>query len=227
MALKGPTSRMFLFSTFFVLDLSLLLQLIIFPATGQTRGRYITRAEAPLVGGQHDTEVVQSVYVEEFFHLNVVQQPKGNANYVSPNRGEVTQFSTVTHYGNVGLLAHNYLSGREFSDLSLGQEVLLLYKSGKTEHFVITEILRYQALRPKSPFSSFQNLNNKNEVLSATEMFERAYAGDYHITFQTCIAKNGISSWGRLFIVAVPKSERHTLGFHSQPNQFSVLSSIP
>jgi hypothetical protein len=73
--------------------------------------------------------------------------------------------------------------------------------------FVVTEILRYQALERKSPFSSFRNLSNTDEVLSTEQMFERAYGGDRHITFQTCIAKYGNASWGRLFVVATPKME--------------------
>jgi hypothetical protein len=159
--------------------------------------------------------VVQSVSVDDLFALDVVQQPNGNANYVSSNFGEVTQFSTVTEYGNVGLLAHNYLSGESFLELSVGQEVHLLYTSGKTEHFVITEILRYQALQPKSPFSAFRNVNNDAEILSAGQMFERAYAGEYHITFQTCIDLYGNSSWGRLFVVAKPMEGPSTLGSQS------------
>jgi hypothetical protein len=48
-------------------------------------------------------------------------------------------------------------------------------------------------------------LNNQEEILSAQQMFERAYAGVRHLTFQTCIAARGNSSWGRLFVVATPK----------------------
>jgi hypothetical protein len=89
----------------------------------------------------------------------------------------------------------------------VGQEVHLEYSDGKTEVFVVTEILRYQALDPKNPFSAFRNLENQYEVLSAQQMFERAYGGERHVTFQTCIAKYGNASWGRLFVVAAPKGE--------------------
>ena len=43
--------------------------------------------------------------------------------------------------------------------------------------------------------------------LTADQMFKRVYTGDRHITFQTCIFAEGISSWGRLFVVAVPKTD--------------------
>jgi hypothetical protein len=36
------------------------------------------------------------------------------------------------------------------------------------------------------------------------ELFETAYAGNYHLTLQTCIENNGDVSWGRLFIIARP-----------------------
>jgi hypothetical protein len=136
----------------------------------------------------------------------VVQQPNGDTNFVSPEDGVVTQFASATSYGNIGLLAHNYLSGRVFSRLEIGQELQLVYEDGTVESFVVTEILRYQALDPKNPYSSFQSLDNKEKILSVGQMFDRAYQGDRHLTLQTCIAANGNASWGRLFVIASPKS---------------------
>jgi len=66
--------------------------------------------------------------------------------------------------------------------------------------------LQYQALQPNSPWSSFRGLND-NTTLNAEQMFKRVYAGDRHLTFQTCIQAEGILSWGRLFVVAVPKAD--------------------
>ena len=220
MALKGPTSRTFLYTTFLALDLSLLLQLITLLPTGVIDSRTITHSDVPvsMAVTSDDTDPITNVYVDNILALDVVQQPDGDANYVSPNEGEATQFSTVTHYGNIGLLAHNYLSGRDFAHLAVGQEVHLLYESGKVERFVITEILRYQALEPKNPYSSFQNMENENDVLTAGEMFGRAYGGEHHVTFQTCISRYGNSSWGRLFVLAIPKSEQPFQSVESQAN---------
>jgi len=102
------------------------------------------------------------------------------------------------------LLAHNTLSGTFFSQLAIGQQVLLIYGDGRVENFVVASVLRFQASDSKSISSSFRNLD-RNETLSATEMFNRAYAGERHLAFQTCIEANGNTSWGRLFIVAIPK----------------------
>ncbi|HSL45949.1 MAG TPA: hypothetical protein VK897_21125 [Anaerolineales bacterium] len=151
-----------------------------------------------------DGDLLRGIYVANVLDLPVVQQPVDKPYYVSDRDGEATQFSMVSQYGNIGLLAHNTLSGRDFSRLEVGQEVRLDYENGKTEYFVITQILRFQALQPESVASSFRNLD-RNETISAVEMFNRAYVGERRLVFQTCIAAEGNASWGRLFIVATPK----------------------
>ena len=157
--------------------------------------------------GQKD--VLRGVYVEKVLALPIIQQPASNAGYVSNNDGEATQFGMAAKYGNIGLLAHNHLAGKAFPQLAVGQEVHLIYGNGRIETFVITEVLKYQALQPTSPYSSFKNIN-KEETLTAEQMFKRVYLGDPHVTFQTCIASNGDQSWGRLFVIAIPKAETPT-----------------
>jgi hypothetical protein len=151
-----------------------------------------------------EADVLRGVYVPNTLALPVIQQPTNDRYYVSNRNGEATQFSVASDYGNIGLLAHNTLSGRSFSKLAVGQEIRLVYGDGTVEYFVIKQILRFQALQPKSVSSSFRNLD-RNEILSAGEMFNRAYAGERHLVFQTCIEANGNASWGRLFVIAVPK----------------------
>ena len=157
--------------------------------------------------GQAD--VLRGVYASNVLALPIVQQPSGNAGYVSSNDGEATQFRMASQFGNVGLLAHNHLSGKSFSGLAVGQEIRLVYGDGRVEYFVVKEALKYQALQPNSPYSSFKNLD-KNETLTAEQMFKRVYFGDRHITFQTCINAEGNLSWGRLFVIAIPKEETNT-----------------
>jgi len=156
----------------------------------------------PIQSGEAD--VLRGVYVPNVLALPIVQQPADDPYYVSNHDGEVTQFATVSQYGNIGLLAHNNLSGQAFSKLSVGQEVELVYGDGRIEKFVITQVLRFQALQPQSQQSSFLNLDN-SETLSANQMFDRVYTGGHHLTFQTCIKAKGNMSWGRLFVVATPK----------------------
>ena len=148
---------------------------------------------------------LRGVYVPGVLAFPIVQQPVGNANYVSSIDGELTQFGMAEQFGNVGLLGHNDLSGRFFFDLAVGQEVRLVYGDGKVEYFVITQILKYQAFQPNSPYSDFRDLRN-DEVLTAEQMFRKVYTGKRHVTFQTCIAANGISTWGRIFVIAEPRT---------------------
>jgi hypothetical protein len=196
------------------LKTSLLLAILIFVFFNPIHAQALGNAGAGLPDFQDFSKTVQNgqadvlrgIYVPETLALPIVQQPAGNAGYVSFTDGEVTQFGMASQFGNVGLLAHNHLSGKSFSQLTVGQEVRLVYGDGKLEYFVITEVLRYQALQPTSPYSSFRNLAN-NETLTAEQMFKRVYFGDRHVTFQTCIEANGELSWGRLFVIAVPRSQ--------------------
>ena len=151
-----------------------------------------------------EADMVRGVYVSDVLALPVVQQPQDNFGYVSARISEATQFSMAAKFGNVGLLAHNNLSGSSFSQLVVGQEVRLIYGNGRVEYFVIAEILQYQALQPNSPRSTFRNLAT-DETISADQLFQRVYAGERHVTLQTCIEAGGNWSWGRLFVVATPK----------------------
>ncbi len=151
-----------------------------------------------------EADILRGVYVQNVLALPVVQQPADQPFYVSNRDGEATQFSMASRYGNTGLLAHNTLSGRFFSELVIGQEVRLVYGDGRVEYFVIAQVLQFQALDPESVNSSFRNLD-RNEVLSAGEMFNRAYVGERRVVFQTCVEAEGNASWGRLFVVALPK----------------------
>lgn len=151
-----------------------------------------------------DASVLRGVYVPHVLALPIIQQPQDRPYYVSNRAGEATQFSIASQYGNIGLLAHNTLSGGFFSRLSVGQQIHLVYGDGRVEDFVVANILRFQASDPESISSSFRNLD-RDETLSAGDMFLRAYAGERHLVFQTCIEANGNPSWGRLFIMAMPK----------------------
>ena len=157
---------------------------------------------APIRNG--DAKVLRGVYVSNILALPIVQQPVDDPYYVSNKDGEVTEFSSASQYGNIGLLAHNNLSGKFFSKLAVGQEVDLIYGDGQIEKFVVAEVLHFQALQPGSHLSSFLNLDH-SETLSANQMFNRVYTGSHHLIFQTCIDAYGNASWGRLFILATPK----------------------
>ncbi|HJS20086.1 MAG TPA: hypothetical protein VJ785_15165 [Anaerolineales bacterium] len=190
--------------------LAIFASLLYYPAPGRALGSTATLpgfSDFSKSVQNGDAKVLRGVYVEDVLALPIIQQPSGSPGYVSTQDDEVTQFGMPSQYGNVGLLAHSHLSGKSFTELAVGQQVRLVYGDGRIESFVITEVLRFQALQPTSPFSSFRNLDKTDETLAAEQMFRRVYLGDRHVTFQTCIEAYGNSSWGRLFVIAVPKSE--------------------
>jgi len=147
--------------------------------------------------------IVTGVYAVDSFSFPVVQQPKRNLAAISSAPEMVTQFGLAAQYNNVGLLAHNYLAGAEFFDLTVGQRIYLVYGTGRVEAFTVTQILQYQALSPYSLYSEFKSLDT-GETLSAGNMFKLVYTGERHLTLQTCIERNGNLSWGRLFVIAEP-----------------------
>ena len=176
------------------------------PVGGDNTGNALPDYESFVKSVQNgQAGVLRGVYVDGVLALPIVQQPVGNPGFVSQNADEITQFNMAAEVGNVGLLAHNFLSGTNFTNLAPGQEVLLIYGDGKVEYFVVDQIYQYQALQPYSPNSEFRDLET-NITITAEELFRKVYRGDRHVTFQTCIAANENSSWGRLFIIAQPKS---------------------
>jgi hypothetical protein len=185
-----------------LLTLSLILSVYLpASASAQNAPQGSANLEARSRPGQ--AHVLRSVHVAGVLSLAVVQQPPGEDGFISNVEDAVTQFTRPSRYGNIGLLAHNFLAGRSFSRLAIGETVHLVYGDGSVEDFVITEILRFQALRPNNSSSMLRDLDSK-ALLTPRQVFARVYAGKQHLTFQTCIAKRGQWSWGRLFVLAMP-----------------------
>ena len=215
MTLKSQTARITLNASFLALFfISLFFQPVPALAAGDSGAAIPAFSDFSKSVQNGKAADLRGVYVPDVLALPVIQQPSNNAGYVSTKNGEVTQFGMASQFGNVGLLAHNHLSGKLFSQITAGQEVRLVYGDGKVETFIVTEILQYQALRPNSPYSDFRGVSD-GKTLTAEQMFKRVYFGDRHVTFQTCIEKDGNLSWGRLFVVAIPKAE------------YELLNSLP
>lgn len=150
-----------------------------------------------------DANTLSGVYVRNKFAFQIIQQPMGWPAFVSEENQIVTQFSIAKEVGNIGLLAHNYLAGSSFLQLQKDDVVTLVYGDGHTQSFIVEETFEYRAIDPLSPYSHFENLNAE-EFLSAEQLFNKVYRGEFHLTLQTCIEKDGNLSWGRLFIIAKP-----------------------
>jgi hypothetical protein len=147
--------------------------------------------------------VLRGLYVHDVLALRVVHQPATAAFYVDLTPGTATQYDAASAYGVTGLLADNVASGVLFYDLQPGQTVNLIYGDGAIRRYVVTALDQFQALSPTDPYSDFLNLTT-GERVPATTLFAQMYAGGDKVTLQTCIAQDGVMSWGRLFVTAVP-----------------------
>ncbi|UYN90468.1 MAG: hypothetical protein KIT08_04320 [Anaerolineales bacterium] len=147
---------------------------------------------------------VTGIYVDGVMAYGVVGQG-GSAAFVSEQPNVVTQFGLASQYGSQGFLAHNYLAGSAFTNIGIGQTITLVYGDGSTREFQVTGTQRYQALSPDSTQSNFVDLES-GEQISASTLFHKVYNNKNSLVLQTCIEQDGISTWGRLFITAVPLS---------------------
>lgn len=148
-------------------------------------------------------KVVRGVYVPGFMAFPVVQQPSGNSGYVSTKPDSVTQFQLAARNGVTGFLAHNYLSGKEFFRLRDGLQVLVIHGDGSIKRYRITGIYEFQKLTPGSNWSHYLDLQT-GERLTTYQVYNWFYQGEHHLTFQTCLERDGIETWGLRFVVAEP-----------------------
>jgi|WetSurMetagenome_2_1015567.scaffolds.fasta_scaffold203392_2 hypothetical protein len=146
---------------------------------------------------------LRGIYIPGILASLVVQQPAGMDDFVSPWQNVITQFSLASRLGSTGLLAHNYLTGETFGLLKEGQKIELIDGSGRISTFMVTEILRYQAMDSDNTATRFLDLESQTPIKSA-DLFNKVYNRPGLVIFQTCIKNNGDPNWGRLFVIASP-----------------------
>ena len=151
------------------------------------------------------SEVIRGLFVDEKIAFQVIQQPAGQLAYVSSAEDVITEFAMARSRGVVGMLAHNYLAGKFFSDIQMDDIIQVVYGDGQIQKYHVVDIQRYQALQPNSTNSEFIDLDT-TQRLTATQLFNKVYTGDHHVTLQTCIQVGEVDTWGRLFIIAEPIS---------------------
>lgn len=117
----------------------------------------------------------------------------------------MTRFQTADKYGSTGFLAHNYLAGAEFFSLKVGDRIDLTIENEEKQSFWVFSIRKFQALAPCSYYSDFVDLDS-GQKFTASELFMTFYGQDDLVVLQTCIEKDGVKSWGRIFIMAYPVS---------------------
>ncbi len=169
------------------------IQPVLHPADLHRFIQRVSNGEDPTLSG---------VYVDNTFAFPVVQQPAGQDAYVSDTPGVVTQFRSTAQYGTVGILAHNNLAGADFFNLKMGQTITLVEGDGGTRDYRVSAIRHFQALQPESPYSNFVDLDQTQGQLTSGDLYNQIYTRPDQVVFQTCIAKNGNASWGRIFVIA-------------------------
>ncbi len=175
------------------------------PKTSLVRQKVYSNEMVQFINQVKDGEpgVVRGVEVDGIMALPVVQQPKDDWAYVSTTDGIATQFSSASANGVTGLLAHNFLAGRLFYNIKLGQDVNIVFGDGSVRTYRVDEISSFQKLNSQNLYSDMIDLKD-GQKLSSSQIFGRFYTGNDHVTLQTCLEKNGDPSWGLTFIVATP-----------------------
>jgi hypothetical protein len=170
------------------------------PSTDRSLPTLDTFADALTNGHAH---ALRGVYVPGILANAVVQQPAGDPGFVSSDQDLLTQFQRASQLGSTGVLAHNFLAGAQFSEIRPGQIIYLVYGDGRTSAFVVRDALRYRALQPQNSYGAFVDLADGRQ-LGASELFVSVYGRRGALILQTCIEAEGVSTWGRLFVVAEP-----------------------
>lgn len=144
---------------------------------------------------------ITGVYVENLMATPVVQQPPGNFEFISNDPNTITQFMLTTPEV-IGLLAHNYLAGKLFFNINIGDSIFIIDGYGGVAEYRVIEIDSYQVTKIDGVVK-YVDIHEYQE-LDTAQLFAKYYMGEKHLTLQTCITKDGDPVWGRLFITAIP-----------------------
>jgi hypothetical protein len=144
---------------------------------------------------------ITGVYVPEFGGFNVIQQSSSNSGSVSPVNGVLTQFMRPASNRVIGLLAHNYASGFWFDKFPNESLIHVFFGDGRMETYQLRDKFRFEAVNSNSTVSDFIDLGSGTKY-SALQVYEEMYAGEPHLTLQTCIQNQDELNWGRLFLLA-------------------------
>ncbi|OGG07931.1 hypothetical protein A3D05_00050 [Candidatus Gottesmanbacteria bacterium RIFCSPHIGHO2_02_FULL_40_24] len=142
------------------------------------------------------------------FALEIVQQKKDL--YVPGVCGIAAQFGLAARNGVLGILAHNYLEGKEFESIiqQSEREIAVFTAEGRKLLFKVTSVDYYQMLEDGDYYLNLNNVSNtsKKKLYTDNEIFNIYYgeANTGNLTLQTCLQKGTNKIWGKVFIVAEP-----------------------
>lgn len=148
---------------------------------------------------------ITGLYVPDYGGFYVIQQPSSLDGTVSPVEGVLTQFKRPASGGVVGLLAHNFASGKWFEKFEVGDVFFVISGDGGIKKYRLSEKVRYRAVNGKNTLTDFIDLSS-GDLRNVDQVYERVYSGKPHLTLQTCIQQDDDLTWGRLFLLADPVS---------------------
>jgi hypothetical protein len=173
------------------------------PASGARTARQIMPQAIPELDCNTDSLIAERIVAAGLFTLPIIQQPAGRGEFVSTRMDMVTQYRQPGEEGVTGLLAHNYLSGQQFYQLEIGQELQVMYTNNQSQRYRITRIEKYRKIDANSLSSDLVDLSTERRMTSG-QVYDQVYTGRHHLTLQTCLEGNGRLNYGLTFIIAEP-----------------------
>lgn len=133
------------------------------------------------------------------FCASIIQ---GQGVSVTNNEGEVTRYPLTN---SITFLAHDYLDGKYFSEIEIGDTIIYLDGDPSTRSlYKVTEIIAAQASDPQSVTT---DLWIDGQWMDVAQAYERVgYTDQRKLVLQTCISTD-VPAWGRLFVIAKPVVE--------------------
>jgi len=118
--------------------------------------------------------------------FSVVQQPRGNYNYLSlQNNLVLTQWQVPAEWNNVGFLAEQNLAGTSISQLKVGDDIELVYSDYNVEDYVVYQIDKQQLLQYYDNGDANWRSLQDGLIRNSDTMIRMEFSPN-EITFQTC-----------------------------------------
>ena len=169
--------------------------LFVLPMTGgQDSFQINTEIKPAQVAAAKASQEIIAVHVEVW---DVLDHGVVQSGHEAPLSELIGQFDVAARRQNIGLIAHNHLSGGKFFRLWPGMLVRATLADGSSQLFEIYSLSSYQASNPNDYSQPFVDLAT-GDSLRPIELFDRAYRPN-ELTFQTCIEVDGVPTWGVFF----------------------------
>jgi hypothetical protein len=94
--------------------------------------------------------------------------------------------------------AHNTRAGALFLELQPGSRI-----SYTDDLYTVTELVYMQALEPMDPTGDL--IDEAGTRRTAGETWDYIYNRPGALVLQTCVERDGLTEWGRLFVIAEPE----------------------